>query len=94
MTKSIDLKKKVISGLHNRNFTRLLGNHFSSKEEFFEISDLYKEGRVEVYTVDEYKKEAKAEIADLKAKGDNQTADELAENLEELLNQEIVLIID
>lgn len=94
MTKSIDLKKKVISGLNNRNFTRLLGNHFASKEEFFEISDLYKEGRVDVYTVEEYKKEAKAEIADLKASGDIEAADELAANLEELLNQEIVIMID
>lgn len=94
MTKANELKKKVINGLQNRNYTRLLGNHFSSKEEFFELADLYKAGRVEVFTADEYKVAAEAEIADLKAQGDTETAKELAENLTELLNQEIVLIVD
>jgi len=94
MTKSPDLKQKVINGLHNRNYTRLLGNHFSSKEEFFELSDLYNEGRVEIYTTEEYKLEAEAAIADFKSKGDNESAAELADNLEELLNQEIVVIVN
>lgn len=94
MAKSTDLKKKVLNGLNNRNYTRLLGNHFASKEEFFELSDLYKEGRVEVYTTDEYKVEAEAAIADFKSRGDNESAAELADNLEEILSQQIVIIVN
>lgn len=45
---------------------------------------------MEVFTANEYQVAAEAEMADLKAQGETETAKELAENLTELLNQEIV----
>ena len=92
MTTIFDLKQQVIKDLTAKKYTRLMGNHFEQKKDFFEIAELFELGRAEIFTVEEYKAEIETLIQELEIIGDFEGIEEAKNDLKEIEDKEIIIV--
>lgn len=90
--KTIELKDRVIQGLTNKKYTPFLAKNFHRKEEFLKLADLYEQGRVDVYTKDEYQLKMKRLIEDFEAEGNAELLEEAKADLRQAERREIIII--